>query len=131
MVSILKIRNLVKEIMKSQGFEIENRPMPRIVYGNKNCYQPFYNKIIIIEDYAIIHEIVHSLQPSKLFEKKYIHYRDNSKEYMNQACERQAYAIENFLNINGKELHSTWNFLPKRPGRSTRLKINGMIRGIK
>lgn len=124
----LYLRNLIKEIMKSQNFEICNRPMPRIVYSNKNCYQPFWNKIIVMDDNAIAHELVHSLQPDNVLQNNYVSYKKDYKSYIAQECEKQAYAIEDFLRPSNGNMHGSWNILPKYVGRRTKLKINSMIR---
>jgi len=83
MIQELYLRNIIKEVMRSQGFEVCNRPMPRVIYGDRNYYKPFWNKIILYDNCALVHELVHNLQPDHLFQNKYISYKKDYRLYRN------------------------------------------------
>ena len=124
------LRQIVREIMLSQGWAVENRPTPQILLNaGRNSYAPSENIVRVAGNDAgsLVHELCHSLQPVPA---TYISRADRVTAYLSQEIERQAYAIGSFFDVQPGNLHGRWDALDRRPGRAVRLRINALIRGL-
>jgi len=129
------VREIIKKIMRSQGWEMVLRPNPEIeIKGERAYYSPSSNTIALplnrqgkslIE--AKAHELCHSLQAMP---DSYIAPKDGVREYLGQEVEKQAYAIGDFLSQYTPK-YTPWDKLPHKPARSERLAINAMLRAWK
>ena len=127
------MREIIKLIMLSQDWEVEDRTPPKItvkiVNGGGGSYCPSTN-IITLGEYSkevMAHELCHSLQSVDM--AQYVRPEHNRLEYINQEVERQAYCIGAFFKFFSPK-YTPWDKLDKKPSRKYRLLINKLMREL-
>jgi len=131
-VKLSTLRSIVKLTMESQGWEVVDRRMPPIKFGERNCYYwtLYVIEISDVDMDTVAHEICHSLQSNRGKADKYIQPSTDYDAYRNQPCEIEAFTIGEFIDYidKHKDHQLKWTKLPNKPTRSYRLRLNRLIK---
>lgn len=127
------MRELVRKIMKSQGWDVVDRPDPVVVKSTekgRNYYDIKLNLIALTNtDVGTLgHELCHSLQPAP---KNYITPKKDKRGYFNQEVEIQSYAVQDWISTFKETGQPSWRDIGlTKPSRRVKKEINSYAKKV-